>query len=737
MKPFRTPFEQEYLKISQHELNTRMREKAEIAYAKKYPNSAIAKKLAAEDAASKESLLPGGGDGAGGGAAKLAASVALSTLKTVISLLGAGLVVSGKILSGVLETAKGTTKMAMDSAKYNLTTPEFATMTAIARGMRLDKVGYDPFSQAMGTLLDSFAHVDSAGFESALKEVGKFYQSGDDVRKFVNMAAGGAGNAKDLLMETLAGAINVTSRGRGGIMTRQSIEEAAADNLLVARRIGGTGTEMLLNAIFAHMRDNGGISANQNWTGAELYKWLVNTFSTKVVKQGDVGQQSSNEAGKKITEGGAFFESVKDLAFNKLLGLVEQIVVMLKNFLRPIMAKIDPMQEVLNNNRYVQENLKRQAELTATVGLYRPNTPRGVDNSTFERRLSDTVKYISENESGMVAGGRLAEYYAEVQKRLGTGINAKDFLYTHRPYITSIIALSKLKTSLGSGVEGFGGKLEGATPEMSGMGIGQLAESTQAALQAMDNAEALITTSNTTVPKARPNDAIAAQNRVLLLLAKKYPKNAALQALVRALSLGDAGVLPTILETTAQMREHVDAGRFGVKDITDIYALVDRSITGMTDAYDQPYRTEDALPIKTQLDALARSIQQPDFSASGLKRLAARHTRDSSIAYGQILDQQMYRAAADAAVKLGGDLTMQEYRDSANIKISRDKGGWLGFEVVVKDDKLRDLVRAGGKFDSAGNNLSIESATGDGGSIQNIVYKPEVTGASALSAPSK
>lgn len=359
-----TPEERAYGMVARQDRMSTAKAAAEKEYIKKNPNSELAKKARAERM--EENM----------GTARLAGGALMGVIGTIAGLVAASVGVLGKILGGVMETARATTKLMVDSAKYNVTNTDMKQFQAISKGMGF-KDGEDPFSSIMGSLVEKFANPASAGFGGAVGDAAKFLQR--DTTDVLGFITSNVSNPKQMMYKLLADAMNITMSGRGGVQSGMSIDKALMTNIPeVAKLVGNSGADVfarLPQVMGAKFRAGGAISAE------ELQNLLETSFGVKLgqgsanaVVAPTLSVEAAKQGTKSVNEIGQILSGAGDTIFTKILGYLGQILEVLRKSLRPYIAAMDPGWEARENAAAVAENSRLSLAAESDMKRYKPGS---------------------------------------------------------------------------------------------------------------------------------------------------------------------------------------------------------------------------------------------------------------------------------------------------------------------------------------------------------------------------
>jgi hypothetical protein len=439
----------------------------------KNPNSMLAKSAAvkasaaAARAAAKQAQLKKAQQRKTAGAARLAGGALMGLIGTIVGLVGTGLGILTKILGGVMETAKSTTKMMVDGARFNLGIKEMNTFKGVARGMGYAE-GEEPFSAIMGTLSEKFSN-PLGGFAAGITEAAPFLK--DRVTSLVDFATQNQKRPDKVMYAVLADAMNETMAGRSSTQTNLSPAAAMVANTpFVSKILGSQGGDMYAR-LFERMRSDNLLRGDKPYSPEEM-EMIINGFNdgrtANTVAPSAVDFRAAKEGTKATNEFTQIWKGLTDTVWTKMLGYVGEILALLRTWLRPVIASMDPAWAAREDSKAVTENKRLTKVYEDAIGSdsgyifdkymkgrkktgYKDAKGKFIDTSQDPIMFASHAKELYDRigATGDVPG--LQKMY--LKEELGMDpVQLRAMVHGNTNYFAGAQRIMKLRADLGSGV---------------------------------------------------------------------------------------------------------------------------------------------------------------------------------------------------------------------------------------------------------------------------------------------
>jgi len=322
-----------------------------------------------------------------------------NAIKGTLRVLGAVLVASyailNKILKATLETAENTLRIALDSSRTNVYSADMVKYENAAAMLGLDK---SVMSGAYGNIVSQFSDVTNSGFSSGIEKAAILLQQ--DTGLLTGLALDKYDNPKDMFMDIIASVMNASISGRGGAISGKSMAEAHMINTELVKRNFGDQAAALVNALWRKMEDEGTISSGTRFTGADIDKYMLALASGTVVPD-DSLVAAAEAATRSIKEFEAFWDSLKDNVFMRLLTVVEGIYNRLEQFLMPIVMALAPDQAVGMMQNTFKEHMANKLRIGEVIALMETddaiqNMLKGIQESSGAKDTQEAKKKLAE-----------------------------------------------------------------------------------------------------------------------------------------------------------------------------------------------------------------------------------------------------------------------------------------------------------------------------------------------------
>ncbi len=371
--------EQAYAAVARQERQFQARKNAAQNFIKANPNSELARRSA---------MVRKKGNARARNLAKGAMGTAVGAL---VGLTATAVVALHKILGGVLETAKNTTKMMSDSARFNLSGTAMSQFKGMARGMGYAD-GDDPFAAIMGVIASKVTNPGSSGFAGAISGAAPFLQG--DTTKLLQFITGNASSPDKIMYEVLASTMNATMAGRGGVIKGLAPDKAMVANVAALNDILGSQGGDMFSRLFARMKTDDTLKQDHPFTGKEIQSLMEGMFlgiggsagTANAVVPSSLSLEAAKKGSQALTEISNIWAGMGDTIFTKMLGYLGEIAQILRTALRPYIAAIDPGWEARENAGAVKENFKQTAAAEADLKRYSPDS---IEYKFAQKRLED------------------------------------------------------------------------------------------------------------------------------------------------------------------------------------------------------------------------------------------------------------------------------------------------------------------------------------------------------------
>lgn len=360
------PHEREYALLERSERKRVARVSAMKEFVRRNPKSGLAMAQRAKKAS---------------GAKALARSVSRSAFTAMVSLLATATTVLWKILGGVLETAKNTSKTVNDAATLNMDQKAVALYRNMGTNFNNDS---ELFTDIMKGMVSKYSNVGASQFSGSVTEAAKFLQksTGAVLRMVAEKKNDPAGMFNELMAETL----NITASGRGGLQEGLSMNDARSRNIDIVRGLWGDKYAELFAGLSSRLVSDSILRPGATFTPDRVSELLNRYYGTgagegKVsmsnpVVVGDTDRNSATRALQTMNANVTVFKGIGDTLLTKLIPLVAEILTVLRNFARPLLKNIAPdwvaqeQSTAMNLNRQIRGDMLTRA--TASAEQLRP-----------------------------------------------------------------------------------------------------------------------------------------------------------------------------------------------------------------------------------------------------------------------------------------------------------------------------------------------------------------------------
>lgn len=284
-------------------------------------------------------------------------------LRTLAAVLVASYAILNKILKATLETAENTLRIAFDSSRTNIYSADLVKYENAAAMLGLDK---SVMGGAYGSIVSQFSDVTGSGFSSGIEKAAILLQQ--DTGILTGLALDKYDNPKDMFMDIIASVMNASLSGRGGAISGKSTTEAHMINMELVKRSFGDQAAALINALWRKMEDEGTLNSAGRFTGADIDKYMLGLASGSVLPNDEL-VASVEAATRSIKEFEAFWNSLKDNVFMRLLTVVEGIAGKLEQFLMPLVMALAPDQAVGMMHDTFREHNENKLRIGGVIDL--------------------------------------------------------------------------------------------------------------------------------------------------------------------------------------------------------------------------------------------------------------------------------------------------------------------------------------------------------------------------------
>ena len=402
---YATPYDKAYAGISQRENMGVAEKKAKADFIRLNPHSDLAKEEAEKKSqeAKKQSAQK----------AQSAKGAMLGIVSTVAAVVGTSIGILTKILGGVLETAKATTKMMLDGARFNMSSTEMNKLAGIAANMQFDLKEGSPFPAIFGGIVGKYGNVHSSGFKEAIKASAPFAR--EDSPIMLGLINGEYTNPQQLMDAMLAVSLNATLSGRGGVKEGMSVGAAHMVNMPnVETFIGSAQGAEMYNLMMNDMIKNKTAYKGRTFTPEEAHEYYYTMGGANAAGTADVVVPSTNARGaaenrtKDLTEVGQIWEGLKSEVFTKMLDYLGQILGVVRGMLRPLLRTLDPSAAAREDAKARAMNERLVGEHTAAINTL---IPKGMKYAEAEKLSNLSIKAdagdrAADAELGKLLGGR-------------------------------------------------------------------------------------------------------------------------------------------------------------------------------------------------------------------------------------------------------------------------------------------------------------------------------------------
>jgi hypothetical protein len=381
----------------------------------------------------------------------------------VLAILGVAVAVLGSILKAAQETAKNTLNILTTGTKVNLSGEEVQRYANVAKVMGYSG-GENPIVSSMGSLVQKFANP-----QSFAENIGKLVPLlRGNVTDVVPMLSSGNVDPKQAFFKVLSHVLTDVAAGNGGLLERVDMNSAFAAMLPMAAQ----GVSQEFADFLSNFKANVGIQPGKVYTPGMLMELFdkmgvstIPTASQPAVAAANIGRERMDKLSADVS-------GASNVLLTQAVSFLGEIATMLRNFLRPFLAQIDPAGEAARNAVAVQHNREQAVQLQREISLGATSFSEQYTKLTGRKivpvrgqSLAEATKAEYEKVQAQLNGGT---YNPLVNKGAGA-VTMSNFLSSNSYLFSDMKALEQLNKQLGAGVGGIMGvgSIRGATPEPS------------------------------------------------------------------------------------------------------------------------------------------------------------------------------------------------------------------------------------------------------------------------------